>query len=347
MARHQPSVSIDLAHLLLKYATEHDIGPPVTAEAFGVSRDALTNPGARIPAAQFNALWQAIASASGDPDFGLHFGASLRTPPEGSILFSVMMNCRSLGEAMEKLSRYHGLMTDLVQLHLNRKTDAAFYTLKAATPDIALDRHYAEAVLCGQVLTLRYLTENQARVIEARFRHARPGNVEELARVFRCPLLFDQPQNELVIRTEDLSLPIFLANPALLKRLENLAQDMLDQVDTQAIWTGRVGHLISKLLLSGEKPSLDAVARELAISTRHLQNKLRDEGTTYRKLLEQLRQETALRYLQDSTETLCDIAFLLGFSDQSAFTNAFKRWTGSSPHTFRRNHLSPPTDAAS
>ncbi len=331
MAKTNPTVSTDLMRLLLRYASEHGINPPAVREMVGAVQRTLATGEGRIRVEQFGDLWDAVVSASGDPDFGLHFGATLRTPPEGSILFSVMLNCRSLGEAIEKLARYHGLMTDIVQLHLEREDNIAVYGLEAA----GLDRHYVEAMLCGQVLTLRYLTENQVRVCEVRFSHAHPQNIAELDRVFRCPLAFGQPRNEIVLRADDLSLPIFLANPALLDGLESLAQEMLAQLNPRAVWTERVGRVVSKMLLSGEKPLLDTVAYELAISARHLQNKLRDEGTTYRDLLEQLRRETALHYLQDSDSTICDIAFLLGYSDQSAFTNAFKRWTGHNPSDFR------------
>jgi AraC-like DNA-binding protein len=127
-----------------------------------------------------------------------------------------------------------------------------------------------------------------------------------------------------------------LANPVLLGRLEALAQEMLAQVETQVPWTDRVGRWIGKTLLSGEKPTVERTAEALAVSTRHLQNKLRAEGTTYRELLEQLRQETALRCLRDPKVSLCEIAFLLGFSDQSAFTHAFQRWTGKNPSDYRR-----------
>jgi len=96
-----------------------------------------------------------------------------------------------------------------------------------------------------------------------------------------------------------------------------------------------VTHLIGKMLSRGEKPMLDAVARELAVSTRHLQNKLKEEGSTYRAILDQLRKEIALEYLSKPEVTIYDVAFLLGFSEQSAFNHAFKRWTGSIPTEYQ------------
>jgi AraC-like DNA-binding protein len=227
-------------------------------------------------------------------------------------------------------------VTDFVRLRLSRNGDAASYVLETVVPAAALDRHYVEAVFAGQVLTMRYLTANQARVIRVHFSYPRPKNTSEHERIFQCPLAFDQPRYEFVIRSADLDLATFLANPVLLERLEGLAQEMLAQVETNAPWSDLVGRWMGKALLSGEKPSLDRAAGELAISARHLQNKLRAEGTTYRELFEQLRQEIALRHLQDPDASLCEIAFLLGFSDQSAFTHAFKRWTGKNPRDYRR-----------
>jgi AraC-like DNA-binding protein len=88
--------------------------------------------------------------------------------------------------------------------------------------------------------------------------------------------------------------------------------------------------------MQGEKPIADAVALDLAISTRHLQSKLKAEGTTYRHLLDQVRKELALDYLKRPEMTMFDIAFLLGFSEQSTFNHAFKRWTGSSPKEYQK-----------
>ncbi|MBN1261679.1 MAG: helix-turn-helix transcriptional regulator, partial [Anaerolineae bacterium] len=101
-------------------------------------------------------------------------------------------------------------------------------------------------------------------------------------------------------------------------------------------WTDKVAGRISAMLVRGEKPCIANVAQELAISVRHLQNQLQREGMTYRLLLERLRKEAALTYLEDSGVPICDVAFLLGFADQSVFNHAFKRWTGISPGVYRR-----------
>ncbi len=134
--------------------------------------------------------------------------------------------------------------------------------------------------------------------------------------------------------------PIFLANARLLVRLEQFAQDSLTQLCPPDTWSDRVVHLIQESLLRGERPTLDMAAGALAFSPRQLQNKLKEEGRTYQELLDQIRKETAFKYLKEPQGTLCDLAFLLGFSEQSAFNRAFKRWTGASPGAWAAGNVS-------
>jgi AraC-like DNA-binding protein len=224
---------------------------------------------------------------------------------------------------------------------LKQQDDRAYLSWKPIYPDMPLDRHHSEAVLTLLSFTLRDLTRGQVRFIEVRFVHPRPEDTTEHQRIFDCPLAFEQPRNEIVIRREDLARPIFPTNPELLERLEQFAQELLDRLYAPDTWADRVTHLIGQTLWRGEKPTLDAVAYELAISPRHLQNKLKAEGTTYRRLRDRVRKEIAVDYLKRPDVAIYDIAFLLGFSEQSAFNHAFKRWTGDSPREYRNRGLSP------
>jgi AraC-like DNA-binding protein len=117
--------------------------------------------------------------------------------------------------------------------------------------------------------------------------------------------------------------------------LEPLAQRLLEGLYPPDSWTDRVVRLLGGMLVAGSRPSLDAVARELAVSPRSLQKSLKTEGASYQRLLDRVRQEIAIDSLGDPDLSLCDVAFLLGFAEQSAFNHAFKRWTGSSPRQYR------------
>lgn len=337
MPSHKTSISMDIVNILMQYATSQDIA--LTHQEMAPC--APENRGARMSVKQLSTIWSEIVRRSGDQNFGLHLGEATDKLTSGGILFSVMMNCATVEKALEKLARYHNLATDFVQLHLNRQKEYAHYIWKPVDFTIPLDRHYTETVFCGLVFPLRRLTQGKVQPTEIRFTHAHPKDISEHQRIFGCPMVFDCPQNELILRYKDLAQPIFQANEQLLDRLEQFAQEMLEQLYPPDAWTDKAVHLINKSLARGEKTTLNVIAGELALSPRQLQNKLKEEGITYQKLLDQVRKEIAIKYLDDPRITVCEIAFLLGFSEQSAFNHAFKRWMGTAPGDYRRSESSP------
>lgn len=327
MRAHQASASPDLVQVLLHYAAKQGIELLPDELALGSLE--------RIPISRLSTLWQAIGQRSGDSNFGLHLSEAADGRMNGGILSSVMMNCATLESALEKLARYHDLATDFVRLRLNREAGMAHLVWEATDTAIPLDRHYIETVFCGLVFPLRRLTQGQVQPVEICFTHARPADISEHRRIFDCPLRFDCLQNELILHSTDLARPIFQANPQLLRYLEQFTQETLAKLYPPDTWTEKVVDLIRAGLGRGEKPALDGIAGQLALGPRQLQNKLRQENCTYQALLDRVRKELALQYLHDPHMTVCEIAFLLGFSEQSAFNHAFKRWTGHQPGEYR------------
>ena len=325
---HTASVSLDLPRLLLRYAAGIGIDADTVCQRIGLDAAALQNPNRRMSFDQFNALWEAVACCANDPNFGLHFGESTPGYSGGHLLFAVMVNCATLGEALERFCRYHSLLADTA---LPELCDEGRYTVFTWGQVAMSGRHYVEAVLGMLNVTVGRLTENRVRPVEVRFAHHSPADLTEHQRIFGAPLLFEQPCNGLALERQALFTPIFLANPALLAALEQFAQGVLERLTPSDSWAGRTSEMVGKLLLRGDKPHLQAIARALAISPRHLQNKLRAEGVSYQELLDRVRKQIALDCLKRGEMTACEVAFLLGFSEQSAFNHAFKRWTGMTP----------------
>ena len=129
--------------------------------------------------------------------------------------------------------------------------------------------------------------------------------------------------------------PIFLADPTVLTALEQLADRRMQELFSEKTLSMEVGRLINKTLLTGKETSLDVIAKGLALSPRNLQLKLKAEGVSYQIILDALRKEIALDYLREPDASNADLAFLLGYSDQSAFNHAFKRWTGKTPRQYK------------
>ena len=333
--RLRTSVSIIIVRILLKYVEKKGIESFEICKTAEIDSSILKNSQARVSAKQFRAVWEAAVAKAGDVNFGLNFGKEMaQNFPGGHILYNVMMNCPTVRDAAEKFIHYNGLMADAVQPRLAQEGNFIYLTISNSNFKYKIPRHISEALLSSYVNIFRHITEDNFNLVEVRFKHKMPEDTAQHEIFFRSPLLFEQPANELVIAKECLELPIFLANPGLLKPLEQIAQKFIDHLYLSDNLSDKVIRLLSNLLTKGERTNIETIAASLAMSVRSMQIKLKEERTSYQKLLDSVRKEIALSYLQEEDVTICDIAFLLGFSEQSAFNHAFKRWTGGSPKRF-------------
>jgi AraC-like DNA-binding protein len=328
-----PSYFIDV---LCRYAVEVGIDATGLLEAAGLEAGLLASPTLGVPVEKCLALWDEVVSRSQDPDVGLHFGEKVSRLATGHIVTSLLMNCTTVGEALDKMTRYQSLSIDLFQTSVRIEKEYAFRVITPISENFTPQRHQAEAALCTLAHTLRLLTRDQIQFAEARFTHPRPPSTDEHQRIFACPVSFDQPRTELKFPRTVLAWRIPMADAQVLAQLEHLAQSATRSIYQVESWADRVACRIDQHLQHHQAPTLKAVAQTLAISPRQLQNHLHQESVTFQLLLDKQRYEAALRYLREDTLTLCDIACRLGFSGQSAFNHAFKRWTGVTPTEYLR-----------
>ena len=327
------STSVRMILMLLKNAASTGINTQTICETVGLTSKTLEDPEARIPFDCLETIWKEVVLKTKDQDFGLHLGESMHEYPGGNIVLSVMMNCPTVGDALDKFCCYHNLMSDAIQPKLYVKDKLAYLSWETADPRLRPSRHISEALLSIFETILKHLTENPFSPVEVHFRHAPPQDIREHQRIFQAPLLFDQLKDELVIGKQHLGKPVFLANPQLLETLERYALNLIHKIYLPNSLADKVICLLGKGM-QGEKPLVESIAAELVVSARSLQNKLSREGTTFQQLLDYSRKEMAMQYLKNPEMTLCDIAFMLGFSEQSAFNHAFKRWTGKTPKQY-------------
>jgi AraC-like DNA-binding protein len=319
--------------MLLKNAAAMGIHTQEICEAAGLTPKTLEDPEARITFDCVETIWKEVALKTRDHNFGLHLGESIQRYPGGDIVLSVMANCSTVGDALDKFCCYHKIMSDAIQPKLDVKDKLACLSWETSNPRLRPSRHISEALLGIFMTILKGLSENSIRPVEVHFRHAAPQDISEHRRIFQAPLLFDQQKDELVIEKDKLERPVFLANPQLLDTLERYALELIHKIYLPDSFADKVIRLLGKRM-QGEKPSIESIASDLAVSVRSLQKKLSREGTTFQQLLDYSRKEMAIQYLKNPQMTLCDIAFMLGFSEQSAFNHAFKRWTGKTPKEY-------------
>ena len=330
MKEHKPTyfVSLDVPRILLKYVSMKGMDISRLFQHIRMDRDILKKPEGYMPMEQFIVLYEEAVRQSNDFDFGLHFGETVPNFSSGNIVFAMMFSCSTLKGAIEVFCRYHALLGNIAVPKWEDENHQVVFTNEYKS---TIGRYYAESVFAMLSITLDRMTENKVRPVDVYFVHNQPGDISEHKRLFGKSPLFKQSYNSLVIDPRVLNEPILLANPIQLSTLEQFAHGLLEGNGLPDSWSQRSSTIIGDLLFHRKKTSLVAVARELAIRPRHLQTKLLDEDISYQALLDTTRKNIALNYLKRGNMTMCEIALLLGFSEQSSFNHAFKRWTTMTP----------------
>ncbi len=269
--------------------------------------------------------------ATGDDNIGLHVAEHAEL---GSfdVHFYAMVSSPTLGAAFERLCRYQRLIHETSQVRLERSGDFAILSHRLAG-GLAAPRQTAELLLAAWVRAGRVVTDTKWSPAEVRFAHRAPRDSRDHDLFFGAPVRFAAGENGLVLPAALLDLPCRRTDPSLLSLLDRYAADRLDGPLATTI-ADRARAALSEQLRAGNVTAQGLAAR-LNVSVRTLHRALASEGTSYRRLLDQLRLDIAARHLLDDRMSVAEVAFLVGFSELSAFHRAFKRWTGRTPLTFR------------
>jgi AraC-like DNA-binding protein len=301
--------------------------------AAGISRETLENPDVRLRNADVGALWAKAYQLSGDPVLSLHVAEAC---PLGAYkVIDYLASCaRTAGEAFRYAARYFPLINTAVRLAIDDSGDPVTFDVVGEGDGAAVSRPYAEYCLAAFVLHVHEGTGVPVRLREVTFTHPAPPDVREHERVFGCPVRFGAEQNRLVIERATWDAPASHANSGVLGVLMEHADLLLARLPRGPDLVERTRRAIGGRLRGGD-PSLEGVARELGMSERSLQRRLRDLGYTFNALADEVRAATARLYLQQPDLALAEVGYLLGFADQSTFNRAFKRWTGVTPKQAR------------
>jgi len=301
------------------------------AEA-GLDPAALDDPNARYPLEQTTRLWALCVQASGDPAFGLSV-ASQVTPATFHALGYALGASTTLREAFERMVRYFRLVTDAVDLEFAADGEDYRFLVRPLPGPVQPAPESIDAFIS---LFMRFCRSQLGRGFSARrvsLRRPAPLDTSGYERVLRCPLQFGAPDNAMWFPREPFERRLDDANPELARHNDEIVLRYLARFDRENL-RSRVRAALTELLPTGV-PSAEKVADTLHLSLRSLQRRLADEDSSYEALLNDTRRELAQSYLQDRRYSIGEITFLLGFSDASSFTRAFRRWTGCSPTQFR------------
>ena len=303
--------------------------------AAGLTPDDLTDPDRLLDLDRIMALYEAAARETRDDAFGLHLGTTYDFASIGPLAYAVL-NAPTVGVAVENLARYGRAFVQggAVTLAQGDAEVELGYALDVA--DFETCRQHVEGAAMVNLRVLRRLIGPEWQPRYVRFGHAEPADTSEHRRLLGIPMRFRQAiPMALVFDADVLDRAVPDADRRLLPIVERHLQELLAE---QPSVLDDVRHAIAEALCDGA-PTIRVVAKRLGTSVRTLQRRLGAEGGVFTTLVEDVRRDVAMRYLADGKANLTDIAFLTGYSELSAFGRAFRRWTGSTPLTVRKQML--------
>ena len=288
-----------------------------------------------VPAENFFELHELIDNAIG-PGFSVRVGQEMKMDDYGVLGLS-WKTCSKAGEIFERCERYFHLLSNTYVFKVEKEKDLSHIYLfrDAHRRGVELSN---EATFSATVVVLQAMTETKMAPTRVSFKHGQPKDLQSYHNAFNCPILFDQPNNTITYKTADLATRTAKAdisiNRFLLERVEEEKKGIL--ISSIKI-ASDVEMLIKDALPSGI-PSIVQIGKHMGMSSRTLTRRLTENGITFRDLVKRTQEKISKELLQNSSNTISEIAFQTGFSEQSAFSRAFKRWTGQSPIEYRNPH---------
>ena len=319
----------------LAIARLESAGVPVAPllKRVGLTPEVIADPEERLSVRSQVALLDEAAVALKDDGLGFTLAREF-DPRELGLLYYVMASSQILGDALKRVARYSKITNDAVVVGY-REGNRLIISLSYSGVPRHSDRHQIEFCMFAVLRLCRVLTGQNLVPQHFWISHHRSGANSEMVRFVGTKVEFGADKDEFALNLDARELPLIHAdthlNDLLLKYCEVALADR--RGDISQLRT-RVENAISSLLPHG-RVLVEDVARSLGMSERTLARKLSDEGLNFTETLQQLRRDLAVRYLDDRKLHISKIAWLLGFHEVSAFTHAFKRWTGKTPSQLR------------
>jgi AraC-like DNA-binding protein len=316
------SVNARFTQAILEAALRHGVNVP------DALRMALSQ-GARVPMAQQDNLWRLFASSTSDPLAALAVGTDLQAG-HLDIVGMLLLSCDTLGEALEVLTEYAPIIGDSARFEVVSDAHAQGAVLRYLPNYTVCVDQRVEAVMGCVVCLARWMTNGRFKPRAVQFAHAPRAEVAAYEALLGCPVLFDQDFHGVVIASAELGLSLIQAGKTLHAHLRVLADDMLASLPQGSV-SARVQQLVRKNPRWGKERRGD----ELGMSGRHLNRKLADEAISFKGLREALLYDLAVQALRNG-QTVAVVGEKLGFSDENAFSRAFRRWSGQTAAQFAR-----------
>ncbi|GAA0374538.1 AraC family transcriptional regulator [Bacillus horti] len=326
-------VSISMLHPIMKVIGYKGFNVQQFCEYAQFNAELLKDVEARISEEELERITRKAAEYTGDDYFGLHQGQMLDIVDMGT-LGLVMMHSEKVEDALKAYQRYNVILCSGFQLDYRIEGEDFVLRLYLKDSTKKVSRHCMEDMASSLFHVMIKMTSEHIQLHDIKFTHPAPDSLTPYLHVLGREPKFDQHENSLRFSKAVLEYPILYSDVRLQSIFEKIAEDAKQKIVQQPSFGEEVCQWLMDVL-PHTLPTLQQTAEAFNMSVRSLQAKLKQEDTSYNQLSAQIRKELAMSFLQTNSYSIGEIAYLLHFSEPSAFQVAFKKWTGVTPGQFR------------
>lgn len=300
----------------------------------GIDPEGPWDPKAMIPAVRYYDMLERIAAKVDVTDLPVRTGAAMRLDEYGALGLAFKA-ATTLGGSYARVERYARLWTSVVSYELRPDPRGTLFILHRPGERRLGMRLSNEATLASAVSIARQVSPVPVAPLEVMARHPAPKSIAAHEDWFGCPVRFGADLDAILFSRQTLAQPNILGDVGISRYLVSHLDKELSEIADEAPLVARTKDAIAQALSEGA-PKMADIARGLGLSARSFHRRLSEHGMSFQTLTEETRRELAEGLLRDEGHSLAEIAFLTGFSEQSAFTRAFKRWVGTTPASYRK-----------
>jgi len=329
----KPSVPLFFPSVLIGFLVEAGHAEKDILAGTNITSAELQSPDIRVNYAVHSRLIANAENLWGHPGLGLSFGSTLNLFSLGMV-GQAAISSRSLGDAMETIARYLSLRSPLLAFTIDREADGISFIL-SGTRELGDNRRFmVEAAFAAVSKFLTQLAGKKLDGLSFELQHKMTGSEDIYTAALGPNVRFERPSEKFYMPGPLAKIPLPTANSMSAVEARRYCEAEIKRLGVDDGFKEIVGAALRSRLAS--PPTEKETSKLLGYSARNLRRRLNEENTSYRNLLNSIRQESARKYLTTTHLTIEEIAFEIGYRNVGNFSRAFKRWTGTSPSAFRR-----------
>jgi len=330
------TVSATWTRLVIEALQESGLDTVDLCHRAGVDLEELKNPYSRFPQDCITQLWTEAANETGNPAIGLVMADRSSLRQLDALVYS-FISSTTLKESFERMKKFQHILSESIEINISKESEGYFVEFVHSGDELPAVPQTTDASFSASTVIMNWVSEEKVKPLRIELAHSDKGNRSAYERVYSCPISFDTEKNRVLFSIEDFERPIPTANEYMARVHEESLKDMLHRTKSKELYV-QVKEQMLKELPAGNA-TIEKMAMIFNLTQRTFQRRLKEEGWTFRELLDCTRKELAKDYLCKEEMSADNITHKLGFAESTAFIRAFKRWYGNTPSRYKKNHM--------